>query len=35
VKFAVDKVEINVPLEDSLFTMPIVKPEAKPAGGPQ
>jgi hypothetical protein len=35
VKFAVDKVEINVPLEDSLFTMPIVKPEAKPAGGAQ
>jgi hypothetical protein len=35
VKFAVDKVEINVPLEDSIFTMPIVKPEAKPAGGAQ
>lgn len=35
VKFAVDKVEINVPLEDSLFAMPIVKPEAKPAGGAQ
>jgi hypothetical protein len=35
VKFAVDKVEINVPLEDSLFSMPTVKPEAKPAGGAQ
>ncbi|HXO00245.1 MAG TPA: hypothetical protein VN881_14305 [Candidatus Acidoferrales bacterium] len=35
VKFAVDKVEINVPLEDSIFAMPTVKPEAKPAGGAQ
>jgi hypothetical protein len=35
VKFAVDKVEINVPLEDSLFAVPNVKPEAKPAGGAQ
>jgi hypothetical protein len=35
VKFAVDKVEINVPLEDSLFAMPNAKPEAKPAGGAQ
>jgi hypothetical protein len=35
VKFAVDKVEINMPLEDSLFSMPTVKPDAKPAGGAQ
>jgi hypothetical protein len=35
VKFAVDKVEINVPLEDSIFAMPTVKSEAKPAGGAQ
>jgi hypothetical protein len=36
VKFAVDKVEINVPLEDSIFALPAgVKSEAKPAGGAQ
>jgi hypothetical protein len=35
VKFAVDRVEINVPLEDSIFSMPTAKPEAKPAGGAQ
>jgi hypothetical protein len=35
VKFAVDKVEINVPLEDSIFAMPTAKPEAKRAGGAQ
>ncbi len=35
VKFAVDKVEINVPLEDSLFAMPAVKSEAKQPGGAQ
>ena len=35
VKLAVDKVEINVPLEDSIFVMPTAKPEAKPAGGAQ
>jgi hypothetical protein len=35
VKLAVDKVEINVPLEDSVFVMPTVKPEAKPTGGAQ
>jgi hypothetical protein len=33
VKLAVDKVEINVPLEDSIFVMPTAKTEAKPAGG--
>src|SRR3984893_1840261 len=29
-KFTVDKVELNVPLDDSLFSMPATKPEAKP-----
>lgn len=28
-KYTVDKVEVNVPLEDSLFTMPMSKPEPK------
>lgn len=28
-KFTVDKVELNVPLDDSLFSMPATKPEAK------
>jgi outer membrane lipoprotein-sorting protein len=32
VKFTVEKVELNVPLDDSLFTMP-AKPEAKTGGG--
>ena len=31
-KFTVDKVELNVPLEDSLFSMPASKPEPKPDG---
>jgi hypothetical protein len=35
VKLAVDKVEINLPLGDSIFSMPTAKPEAKPAGGAQ
>jgi hypothetical protein len=29
-KFTVDKVEVNVPLDDSLFSMPVTKPEPKP-----
>jgi hypothetical protein len=36
VKFTVDKIEINIPLADSLFTMPAAssaKPEAKAPGG--
>jgi hypothetical protein len=32
-KFTVDKVEINVPLSNDLFTMPASKPEAKMPGG--
>ena len=28
-KFTVDKVELNVPLDDSLFSMPVAKPEPK------
>jgi hypothetical protein len=28
-KYTVDKVEVNVPLEDALFTMPVSKPEVK------
>jgi hypothetical protein len=28
-KFTVEKVELNIPLEDSLFTMPVTKAEAK------
>jgi len=35
VKYSVEKVEINVPIEDSVFAMPVVKPEAKAAGGAQ
>jgi hypothetical protein len=30
-KYTVEKVEINVPLDDSLFSMPVTKPEAKAA----
>lgn len=33
VKYTVNKVEINVPLSDDLFTMPASKPEAKMPGG--
>jgi hypothetical protein len=36
VKFTVDKIEINIPLADALFTMPAApsaKPEAKVSGG--
>ena len=29
-KFTVDKVELNVPLDDSLFSMPVTKAEPKP-----
>lgn len=32
VKFSVEKVELNVPLDDALFSMPAVKPEAKTPG---
>ena len=36
VKYSVDKIEINVPISDSVFAMPTAaKPEAKPAGGAQ
>jgi hypothetical protein len=28
-KYTVEKVEVNLPLEDALFTMPVAKPEAK------
>jgi len=36
VKYSVEKVEINVPIEDSVFAMPTAaKPEAKPTGGAQ
>src|ERR1700734_1985784 len=36
VKYSVDKVEINVPIEDSVFAMPTAaKAEVKQAGGPQ
>jgi hypothetical protein len=28
-KFTVDKVELNVPLDDSLFSMPVTKAETK------
>ncbi len=36
VKYSVDKVEINVPIEDSVFAMTTAaKPGAKPAGGAQ
>jgi outer membrane lipoprotein-sorting protein len=30
-KFTVEKIELNVPLDDSLFSPPAVKPESKPA----
>lgn len=30
-KYTVEKVEVNVPLDDTLFTMPVSKPEAKSA----
>jgi Outer membrane lipoprotein-sorting protein len=30
-RYTVEKIEPNVPLEDSLFTLPLTKPEAKPA----
>jgi hypothetical protein len=30
-KYTVEKVEVNVPLDDALFTMPVSKPEAKSA----
>jgi len=36
VKFTVDKIELNIPLADALFTMPAApsaKPEAKVSGG--
>lgn len=33
VKYTIEKLEINVPLEDKLFSMPPTKPEAKSAGG--
>ncbi|HEV2948358.1 MAG TPA: hypothetical protein VGX70_13350 [Gemmataceae bacterium] len=32
-KFTLDKVEINVPLDDARFSMPVAKPEGKTAGG--
>src|ERR1700730_1217467 len=36
VKYSVEKMEINVPIEDSVFAMPTAaKPEAKPTGGAQ
>jgi outer membrane lipoprotein-sorting protein len=36
VKYSVDKVEINVPIEDSVFAMPTAaKPEVKQVGGAQ
>jgi outer membrane lipoprotein-sorting protein len=35
VKYAVDKIEINVPIDDSVFAMPAVKSEAKQPGGAQ
>jgi hypothetical protein len=30
-KYTVEKIEVNIPLEDALFTMPVSKPEAKSA----
>ena len=33
VKFTVEKVEINIPLEGAIFSMPVAKPEAKAAAG--
>jgi hypothetical protein len=33
-KIAVDKVEINVALDDAMFAMPAVKPAAAPAAAP-
>ncbi|MEQ1352874.1 MAG: hypothetical protein ABLT11_02585 [Candidatus Acidiferrum sp.] len=33
-KYTVEKVEVNVPLEDALFIMPVAKPEAKSAATP-
>jgi hypothetical protein len=35
VKYSVEKMEINVPIEDSVFTLPVAKPETKAAGGAQ
>lgn len=32
-KFTIDKVEINVPLDDARFSMPVAKPEGKAPGG--
>jgi hypothetical protein len=32
-KFSIDKVEINVPLDDARFSMPVAKPEGKAPGG--
>jgi outer membrane lipoprotein-sorting protein len=32
VKIAVDKIELNVPLDDSLFAVPVAKPAAKASG---
>ena len=32
-KFTVDKIELNLPLDDAMFTMPAVKTEAKPPLG--
>jgi hypothetical protein len=31
-KLSVDKIEINVPIDDARFTMPVIKPEAKAPG---
>lgn len=33
VKITVQKIEVNVPVDDALFTMPAAKPAAKPASG--
>jgi hypothetical protein len=33
-KLSVDKIEINAPIEDARFTLPVVKPAAKAPGGP-
>jgi hypothetical protein len=32
-KFTLEKVELNVPLDDARFSMPVAKPEAKAPGG--
>jgi hypothetical protein len=33
VKFTLDKIEQNIPLDDALFSVPVTKPAPKPAGG--